>query len=212
MREKLAFIGAGTQADATFQILDKNQYRLVGYFDDKDINDHDGFPILGKIDEVSSFLASNRVDRIFITIGDNCKRAEIFEQLRPKFYDRFINIVSNTAIILSQGSLQGRGIFISSNAVVGAKVVIGDNTIVNTSAVVEHHTKVGAHVNVAPHATVNGVCMINDGCYLGSGSVIIQVKSIAPWSLIGAGAVVVKDIHEAGTYVGVPAKLLRKEG
>lgn len=42
---------------------------------------------------------------------------------------------------------------------------------------------------------------------LGTGTQIIQGKRIGANVIIGAGSVVVKDILEAGTYVGVPAKL-----
>jgi len=112
---------------------------------------------------------------------------------------------------LSNESLKGRGIFIGSQAFIGAKVEVGDNTIVNTNSVVEHHTKVGAHVNVAPSVTINGLCNIKNGCYIGSSSVLIQLIELAPETLIGAGAVVVKSIGDSGTYVGVPARLLKKE-
>lgn len=208
MRDRLAFIGAGSHADAVFLILDKNRYRLVGYFDDKNIDEHDGFPVLGKINEAKQALKDGLIDKVFITIGDNDKRKEVFDDLCGEYYDSFINIVSPTATVLSDESLMGRGIFIGSNAFVGAKVKVSDNTIINTGAIVEHHSKIGRHVNIAPHATVNGICQVCDGCYLGSGSVVIQVITIVPDTLIGAGAVVVRSINEPGTYVGVPAKKL----
>lgn len=211
MRKRLAFIGAGSHADAVFLILDKNRYKLVGYFDDKDINEHDGFPVLGKIDDVEGFLKSGKIDSVFVTIGDNEKRQEVFDTLCPEFYNSFINIISPTAIVLSKESIQGRGIFIGSGAFVGAKVSIADNTIVNTNSVVEHHTKIGSHVNIAPSVTINGICNIHDGCYLGSSSVLIQLIDVCPNTVIGAGAVVVKSIGQRGTYIGVPAKILNKE-
>lgn len=211
MRQKIAFVGAGSQADAVFLVLDKNEYKLVGYFDDKDIDEHDGFPVIGKINSVGKYLREKIIDKVFITIGDNEKRKEIFEDLYPEFPDAFINIVSPYANVLTAGSLRGRGIFIGADAFVGAKVTINNNTIVNTGAVIEHHTEVGNHVNVAPSATINGLCTIHDECYIGSGSVIIQVKKIVENTTIGAGAVVVKDILTPGTYIGVPAKRLIKE-
>jgi len=210
MRKKLAFIGAGSHADAVFPLLDQLNYQLVGYFDDKTARQHDGFPVLGRIEDVEKALLSGNIERVFITIGDNKKRAEVFNWLKPHFYTRFINIISNTANIISPESICGRGNFIANNAFVGAKVEIDDNCIVNTGAIVEHHTKVGPHVNLSPNSTINGLCKIGEGSYIGSSSVIIQVKSVAPWSVVGAGAVVVCDIHENGIYIGVPAKKMVK--
>ena len=211
MRERLAFIGAGSHADAIFLVLDKNQYKLVGYFDDKNIAEHDGFPVLGKIKDVKEFLRKGKIDKVFITIGDNDKRKEVFDYLCPEYYDCFINIVSSNATILSMEELSAKGIFIGSNAFLGAKVTVGDNTIINTGSIIEHHSVIGSHVNIAPHATINGLCNINDMCYVGSGSILIQLIDLPASTMIGAGAVVVKSINEPGTYVGVPAKLLKKK-
>ena len=44
---------------------------------------------------------------------------------------------------------------------------------------------------------------------MGTGARIIQGHKITEDTIIGAGAVVLKDIDEAGTYVGVPAKKVK---
>lgn len=41
---------------------------------------------------------------------------------------------------------------------------------------------------------------------IGTGTKIIQGVRICPECVIGAGAVVVRDIEEKGTYVGIPAR------
>ena len=40
---------------------------------------------------------------------------------------------------------------------------------------------------------------------LGTGMQIIQGRSVVKDTIVGAGAVIVKDLEEKGTYVGVPA-------
>ena len=44
---------------------------------------------------------------------------------------------------------------------------------------------------------------------LGTGTQIIQGKTIGSNAIIGAGTVVVKDIQEPGTYVGSPARKIK---
>ena len=39
----------------------------------------------------------------------------------------------------------------------------------------------------------------------------LQDREICSNAIFGAGTVVVKDIKESGTYVGVPAKLMEKD-
>lgn len=212
MKKRVAFIGAGSHADAVFPILDRTCYEFVGFFDDKPILQHAGYPILGTISHVLEFLENKKVDAVFITIGDNEKRREVFEMIADRFYDSLINIISEQAALLTpEESIQGRGIFIGYGAFIGSKVILQDNTVVNTSALIEHHTHVSAHCNIAPNATINGLCHLEENVYVGSGSVVIQLKRICAHTMIGAGAVVVKDIEKRGTYVGVPAKRLNKE-
>ena len=45
---------------------------------------------------------------------------------------------------------------------------------------------------------------------LGTGAHIIQGKTVGAYSVVGAGAVVIRDIPECCTAVGNPAKPLRK--
>ena len=45
---------------------------------------------------------------------------------------------------------------------------------------------------------------------LGTGTRIIQGRTIAPNTIVGAGAVVIKNITESGTYVGVPVQKVEK--
>lgn len=207
--KKLAFIGAGSHSDAVLPMVDLLEYKFVGYFDDKDIDEREGHPILGKIIDVITALDEKIVDCVLITIGENQKRKEIFEMVADKHYDKLINVISRGAVVLTPDSIKGRGIFLGHGSFIGAKVEIGDNCIVNTNAVIEHHTIVGSHCNIAPSATINGYCILDEGSYIGSKSVIIQLLKIPKWTIIGAGGVVVKSLNESGTYVGVPVKKIK---
>jgi len=50
---------------------------------------------------------------------------------------------------------------------------------------------------------------IGEGCYIGMGANVIQGITIGPWSIIGAGAVVIRDIPPHVTAVGVPARVIK---
>jgi UDP-N-acetylbacillosamine N-acetyltransferase len=50
---------------------------------------------------------------------------------------------------------------------------------------------------------------LGDHCFVGAGAVIIDKVKIGSNVFIGANAVVLKDISEAGTYVGNPARKIR---
>ncbi len=209
--KKLAFIGAGTHSDAVLPVASSYNYQFVGYFDDKDIKEYNGFPVLGKLTDVIQALDNKFVDLVFITIGDNAKRKEIFDLIHVDHYDKLCNFIAPSSIILNSDALLGRGIFIGHNVFLGADVTVGDNSIVNTGAIVEHHSVIGKNCNVAPGVIINGITNIADECYIGSGTTIIQCINLCSKVFTGAGTVVVNDIVEPGTYVGVPAKKIKKE-
>jgi acetyltransferase-like isoleucine patch superfamily enzyme len=50
--------------------------------------------------------------------------------------------------------------------------------------------------------------MIGDRVSIGSNATILPVQ-VCPGTVIGAGAVVTRSIHEAGIYAGNPARMLR---
>jgi acetyltransferase-like isoleucine patch superfamily enzyme len=52
--------------------------------------------------------------------------------------------------------------------------------------------------------------VIEDGCWLGEGCVILKGVRIGKRSVIGANAVVTKDIPEYSIAAGVPAKVIKK--
>ena len=62
-----------------------------------------------------------------------------------------------------------------------------------------------------PSVNLSGGLDIGDECLVGTGAQILQYKKIVSQSVVGAGAVVTKDLTEAGVYVGSPAKKLERK-
>lgn len=204
--KKLALIGVGGHGDAVCPYIDRDEYQLVGYFDDKAVASHNGLPVLGTVVQVIEFLDNGSIDAVFIAIGDNKPRKFIYDMLAEKHYDKLINIICPTATVLNPELLNGRGIFIGHQAFVGALVEVADNVIINTKSIVEHNSIIESHCNIAPASVILGSVTIHEGAYIGASTTIKQLLHIESFATIGAGAVVVKDVKDDGTYVGVPAR------
>ena len=56
---------------------------------------------------------------------------------------------------------------------------------------------------------IAGNVVIGEGTFLGTGSSVIPEIHIGSWSVVGAGAVVIKPLPDAVTAVGIPARLIR---
>lgn len=96
------------------------------------------------------------------------------------------------------------GIWIHPAANLGPSVRLGPHTHINAGAFLTRCT-VGKCCTIAPNATVLGDVTLGDRVFVGANATIRNLVNITHDVVIGAGAVVVSDITEPGTYVGVPA-------
>ena len=67
----------------------------------------------------------------------------------------------------------------------------------------------GDFVSIMPGVNVSGDVIISSNTFIGTGVTIINQKSIGKNSIIGGGAVVVKDIPDNSLAVGNPAKVIK---
>lgn len=105
-------------------------------------------------------------------------------------------------------SLQA-GVVVLAGAVINAGATIDDDVIVNTGSIVEHDCQVGSHAHIAPGCCLGGEARIGEGTLLGIGSRILPGIKVGVWCVVGAGAVVTKDVEDFATVVGIPARRLR---
>ena len=87
---------------------------------------------------------------------------------------------------------------------------IGKGCIINTGATIDHDNLIEDYVHISPGAHLAGTVKVGQGSWLGIGSVVSNNVNITSGCKVGAGAVVVKDITEPGTYVGVPVRRVVK--
>ncbi len=95
---------------------------------------------------------------------------------------------------------------IHAGAVVQSGAKIGAYSIINTGTIVEHDCHIGDFCHLAPRTTLSGDVTIQDGTHLGTACCVIQGRTVGKYSLVAAGAVVVKDLDDGSCVKGVPAK------
>lgn len=212
MHNKIIVLGASGHAKVISDIVIKTGNTLMGFLDDN-INagttiikfEHQEYKVLGKIEDAIKIFKDNPDAKFIIAIGDNITRAKIAEELKLP-YITLIHPSANISILTTIGE----GTVIMANATVNAGAQIGSHCIINTGAIVEHDNKIENYVHISPNATIAGTVNIGECTHIGAGAIVRNNINITSNCVIGAGAVVVKNIEEKGTYVGVPAKLLKK--
>ena len=65
------------------------------------------------------------------------------------------------------------------------------------------------YVTLYPSVNISGAATIGHAAELGTGMQIIHGKTIGDYSIVGAGAIVVKDIPARCTAVGCPARPIK---
>jgi UDP-2-acetamido-3-amino-2,3-dideoxy-glucuronate N-acetyltransferase len=118
----------------------------------------------------------------------------------------------------------GAFVEIQKNAFIGARCKISSHTFVCEGVTIEDEVFIGHGVmfinDRKPRATADGqlqteadwqvvTTRIRRGASVGSGAVIMCGVTIGEKALVGAGAVVTKDVPPGATVAGVPARLMR---
>lgn len=142
---------------------------------------------------------------MFPATGDNDRRREQYCEILHVGQIP-VSLVSPTASV-GAGGVISPGCFIGHHAHVGPMAEIGQGCIINTGAVIEHECMVGSYSHVSINSAIAGRSRLGSHSMLGAGATIIDGISVCDRVTIGAGALVLRSIDAAGTYVGVPATL-----
>ena len=203
---RLAIAGAGGHGLVCADLARLAGYGEVLFFDD-DPRAGEGFPfpVAGPVSEIAPLGCD-----AFVAIGSNAVRAAVQSALEGAGV-RVATLVHPSAYVAPSAAL-GPGCAVMAGAVVNPFARLGRGCIVNTCASVDHGCSVGDFCHVAVGARLAGDVALGNGCMVGAGAVVIQGLKVASGAAIGAGAAVVRDITGAGTYAGVPARLLHAEG
>lgn len=199
MRNRIIIIGAGGHGKVVADNALKNGYTRIAFVDDRVTGMCMGFPVLGTTALLDS-LNDGQTDFI-IALGDNATRRDIALH-HPLPY---ATLVHPSAQIGSSVAI-GEGTVVMANGVVNACARIGRHCIINTGAIVEHDDLLEDFVHLAPRVALGGTVRVGQMTHVGIGATVKNNISIGKNCLIGAGAVVVKDLHRAQTYVGLPAR------
>jgi sugar O-acyltransferase (sialic acid O-acetyltransferase NeuD family) len=146
---------------------------------------------------------------VIVAIGDPIDRFNMVNKL-PK-ETKYFTFIHSSAQILDINITIGKGSIICAGTILTTNIKIGDHTHLNLNTTIGHDCTIGNYFTTAPGVNVSGNCDIDDFVYIGTNASLRQKLKICRNVTIGLNAGVVKDIKEPGTYVGVPAKILKNE-
>jgi UDP-3-O-[3-hydroxymyristoyl] glucosamine N-acyltransferase len=104
----------------------------------------------------------------------------------------------------------GDNCFILEDNTIQPFVTIGSNVTLWSGNHIGHDSTIADHVFIASHVVVSGHVEIGSFVFIGVNATLRNSIRIAPGTLIGAGAVIMKSTKEQGVYLPQRAELFSK--
>ena len=208
---KLAIWGASGHALVVADILRLcGTYEIIGLLDDGNPGLYGkckyGYSVIGGRDKLE-WLTSKDVSHLILAFGDCAGRAEVAKYLEDKGFS-FASAIHPKAIVASDVEI-GEGTVVAAGAIINPGARIGRHCIVNVGATVDHECVIGDAVHVGPGVHLGGLVEVGNTTWLGIGCTVRDRIRIGARSVIGAGAVIVKDVGDDVVAYGVPGRVIR---
>ncbi len=210
---KILLIGASEHAKVVMDIVEKQgKHQILGLIDSYKPAGEDifGYKILGAEDALVNLFQRGEATGGIITIGDNWTRylmAEKIKLLAPEF--NFVTAIHPSASI-ARGVTIGAGSVLMAGVAVNSDSKIGEHCILNTQSALDHDCVMDDFSSLAPGVTTGGKVSIGAFSAISLGANIIHGVSVGEQTVLGAGALALKDIPDHCVAYGIPAKVMRK--
>jgi sugar O-acyltransferase (sialic acid O-acetyltransferase NeuD family) len=210
--KKIVAFGAGGFAREVHQLIldinEKNEmYDFLGFLDEN-VENHNKqvhrLPVLGGIE----WLDNNQDVSVIIGIGNPSAKKKVAEKLKARKISTPTIIHPNA--IIGINVRVGEGSIVCAGCILTTDISIGNFVTLNLDCTIGHDAVIRENATLAPGVHVSGSVIVNQGVDLGTASSIIQNIQVGEWSIVGAGAVVSRDLPANVTAVGIPAKVIKE--
>lgn len=208
---KSVIIGAGTYGEVYLAYLQEAGIDIVGFLDDDKKYERQqvgGVPVLGPVRLLETLKESDDVRAVYCPLGNNKLRVKFLMYARELGYE--IPNYIHSSVIISPNVTIGKGVYILLGTTIMPHTVIKDYVMISMGVRLAHHNVLEEGVFLSTGCNFGASIHANNYAYCGISSTIMTgVRELGEDCLIGAGAVVIKDVPDKAVVAGVPAKVLK---
>lgn len=204
-------IGAGTYGEVYLAYLQEAGIEIVGFVDDNpDLQDTfvKGKPVLGKISDLEHLKDKLDVEAVYCPIGNNKLRVSFLEYAKSIGYKTPCFI--HPSVIMHSSVTIGEGVYILLGARIMPYTLIDDYVMISMNALVAHHNHLYKGTFISTGVNFGASINAHENTYIGIGATIMTgIHSLGKDCVVGAGAVVIRDVPDNAVVAGVPAKVIK---
>lgn len=138
--------------------------------------------------------------------GQRHLNVQKYNEAKLKGYKMF-SFTHPTAFVAPSAEI-GENVIIFPHAVIEPRAKIGNGVFVRSSAYISHETEVGAFSYLAPRCAFSGKIKTGEHCFFGTNSTVRDSVQIGNDVIVGAGAVVLKNLPDQTVLKAAESKIL----
>lgn len=216
----LLIFGTGGISKETYNIVkqinnNNNQkvYNFLGFVGEKheEVGKQviDSFSVVASDEDIMEYSKEFTIIGIVIPIGNPKIKYNIYSKLSKIKNFVYPNIIHNKAIIDYNFVNLGVGNIFAAGTNLTCNINIGNFNLLNLNSTVGHDTTIGNFNVINPQVSISGNVSIGNRCLLGVGSTVLQQLTIKDDVVVGASALVTKNVEANSTVIGIPARRIK---
>ena len=183
-------------------------FEVVGFVDDNaPAAELNGKPVLALADAAARHPGAS----VIATVGD------------PRLRERLVGKALEAGLVATAPLLHptveydhdyvdfADGVVVCAGCILTVNIVVEPHAQINLDCTVGHDAVIGAYSTVSPGVHISGNVTVEPYAFIGTGAVTVNGHAGAPVrigsdAVVGAGAVVTRDVPAGVTVTGVPAR------
>lgn len=218
MSNKIIILGGeGNGGVVAACIIDMNnryndkRFEVMGFLNDIEevgsiINN---FPVLGKTIDYKKYLDDDSIKFIFAIhpVGHGSLRIKLFGELNIP--DNKLATLIHPSAFVGYNAVIEPGVMVMSNSYVGTASRIGKCSLLMSNTAVGHNVYIGDFCHISIGSVVSSYVTMGRASDIALNATVLEKVKIGDNAVVGAGAMITKDVLENQVVIGNPQRVLR---